>query len=255
MELVFKTEVYEGPLDLLLALIAKNKMNIADIKIAVIFEQYMEYVENMEVEDMEVAGEFIRMASELMLIKSKMLLPKQDEDPREELVRTLMEYKAAKEAAEKLSALEKEFIGRFEKDSDEIVIDKTKLDDMDISLLSEAMTRILMKISDKRELEKTKPIESINPIIKKQIVPVSERIVHIMRVMIKKKRMNFEELFDDAKTRSGIIATFYAVLELLKSGRVEIDREASDATSSNIVLRFVKDKKENDDGQRNDDGQ
>lgn len=255
MELVFKTEVYEGPLDLLLALIAKNKMNIADIKIAVIFEQYMEYVSNMEVEDMEVAGEFIRMASELMLIKSKMLLPKQDEDPREELVRTLMEYKAAKEAAEKLSALEKEFIGRFEKDSDEIVIDKTKLDDMDISLLSEAMTRILMKISDKRELEKTKPIESINPIIKKQIVPVSERIVHVMRVMIKKKRMNFEELFDDAKTRSGIIATFYAVLELLKSGRVEIDREASDATSSNIVLRFVKDKKENDDGQRNDDGQ
>lgn len=249
MELVFKTEAYEGPLDLLLALIAKNKMNIADIKIAVIFEQYMEYVENMEVEDMEVAGEFIRMASELMLIKSKMLLPKQDEDPREELVRTLMEYKAAKEAAEKLSVLEKEYFGRFEKDSDEIVIDKTKLDDMDISLLSEAMTRILMKISDKRELEKTKPIESINPIIKKQIVPVSERIVHIMRVMIKKKRMNFEELFDDAKTRSGIVATFYAVLELLKSGRVEIDREASDYQSSDIVLRFVKDKKENEDGQ------
>ena len=90
MELVFRTEVYEGPLDLLLALIAKNKMNIADIKIAVIFEQYMEYVSGMQVEDMEVAGEFIRMASELMLIKSKMLLPKQDEDPREELVRTLM---------------------------------------------------------------------------------------------------------------------------------------------------------------------
>ena len=249
MELVFKTEVYEGPLDLLLALIAKNKMNIADIKIAVIFDQYMEYVENMEIEDMEVAGDFIRMASELMLIKSKMLVPKQDEDPREELVRTLMEYKAAKEAAEKLSVLEKEYFGRFEKDSDEIVIDKTKLDDMDISLLSEAMTRILMKISDKRELEKTKPIESINPIIKKQIVPVSERIVHIMRVMIKKKRMNFEELFDDAKTRSGIVATFYAVLELLKSGRVEIDREASDYQSSDIVLRFVKDKKENEDGQ------
>ena len=249
MELVFKTEAYEGPLDLLLALIAKNKMNIADIKIAVIFDQYMEYVENMEIEDMEVAGDFIRMASELMLIKSKMLVPKQDEDPREELVRTLMEYKAAKEAAEKLSVLEKEYFGRFEKDSDEIVIDKTKLDDMDISLLSEAMTRILMKISDKRELEKTKPIESINPIIKKQIVPVSERIVHIMRVMIKKKRMNFEELFDDAKTRSGIVATFYAVLELLKSGRVEIDREASDYQSSNIVLRFVKDKKENENGQ------
>ena len=255
MELVFRTEVYEGPLDLLLALIAKNKMNIADIKIAVIFEQYMEYVSGMQVEDMEVAGEFIRMASELMLIKSKMLLPKQDEDPREELVRTLMEYKTAKEAAEKLSILEKEYFGRFEKDTDEIVIDKTKLDDMDVSLLSEAMTRILMKISDKRELERTKPIESINPIIKKQIVPVSERIEHVISVMKKKKSMNFESLFDDAKTRSGIVATFYAVLDLLKNGNIEIDREATGTSKSNIVLRFVSDKRENDDGQRNDDGQ
>lgn len=249
MELVFKTEVYEGPLDLLLALIAKNKMNIADIKIAVIFDQYMEYVENMEIEDMEVAGDFIRMASELMLIKSKMLVPKQDEDPREELVRTLMEYKAAKEAAEKLGELEKEYFGRFEKDSDEIVVDKSKLDDMDVALLSEAMTRILLKISDRRELEKTKPIEAINPIIKKVVVPVSERMDHVINVMKKKKRMNFESLFDDAKTRSGIIATFYAVLELLKTGSVEIDREASDGTSANIILRFVGDKREKDDGQ------
>ena len=249
MELVFKTEVYEGPLDLLLALIAKNKMNIADIKIAVIFDQYMEYVENMEIEDMEVAGDFIRMASELMLIKSRMLVPKQDEDPREELVRTLMEYKAAKEAAEKLGELEREYFGRFEKDSDEIVVDKSKLDDMDVALLSEAMTRILLKISDRRELEKTKPIEAINPIIKKVVVPVSERMDHVINVMKKKKRMNFESLFDDAKTRSGIIATFYAVLELLKTGSVEIDRETSDGTSANIILRFVGDKREKDDGQ------
>ena len=249
MELVFKTEVYEGPLDLLLALIAKNKMNIADIKIAVIFDQYMEYVENMEIEDMEVAGDFIRMASELMLIKSRMLVPKQDEDPREELVRTLMEYKAAKEAAEKLGELEREYFGRFEKDSDEIVVDKSKLDDMDVALLSEAMTRILLKISDRRELEKTKPIEAINPIIKKVVVPVSERMDHVINVMKKKKRMNFESLFDDAKTRSGIIATFYAVLELLKTGSVEIDRETSDGTSANIILLFVGDKREKDDGQ------
>ena len=249
MELVFKTEVYEGPLDLLLALIAKNKMNIADIKIAVIFDQYMEYVENMEIEDMEVAGDFIRMASELMLIKSKMLVPKQDEDPREELVRTLMEYKAAKEAAEKLGELEREYFGRFEKDSDEIVVDKSKLDDMDVALLSEAMTRILLKISDRRELEKTKPIEAINPIIKKVVVPVSERMDHVINVMKKKKRMNFESLFDDAKTRSGIIATFYAVLELLKTGSVEIDRETSDGTSAKIILRFVGDMREKDDGQ------
>ena len=242
MELVFKTEVYEGPLDLLLALIAKNKMNIADIKIAVIFDQYMEYVENMDVDDMESAGEFIRMASELMLIKSRMLLPKEDEDPREELVRTLMEYKTAKEAAMRLGELESEFIGRFEKDSMEVVIDKTKLDDMDISILSGAMTRLLMTMREIREIERVKPIESINPIIKKKIVPVPSRIMHIMRYMYKKNDVAFEELFDDVTSRSGIVATFYAVLELLKSGRVELLRDAYQ-TDGQIILRFVKTRK------------
>jgi len=242
MEFVFKTEVYEGPLDLLLALIAKNKMNIADIKIAVIFDQYMEYVENMDVDDMESAGEFIRMASELMLIKSRMLLPKEDEDPREELVRTLMEYKTAKEAAMRLGELESEFIGRFEKDSMEVVIDKTKLDDMDISILSGAMTKLLMTMQELREIERVKPIESINPIIKKKIVPVPSRIMHIMRYMYKKNDVAFEELFDDVTSRSGIVATFYAVLELLKSGRVELIRDAYQ-TDGQIILRFVKTRK------------
>lgn len=242
MEFVFKTEVYEGPLDLLLALIAKNKMNIADIKIAVIFDQYMEYVENMDVDDMESAGEFIRMASELMLIKSRMLLPKEDEDPREELVRTLMEYKTAKEAAMRLGELESEFIGRFEKDSMEVVIDKTKLDDMDISILSGAMTKLLMTMRELREIERVKPIESINPIIKKKIVPVPSRIMHIMRYMYKKNDVAFEELFDDVTSRSGIVATFYAVLELLKSGRVELLRNAYQ-TDGQIILRFVKTRK------------
>lgn len=242
MEFVFKTEVYEGPLDLLLALIAKNKMNIADIKIAVIFDQYMEYVENMDVDDMESAGEFIRMASELMLIKSRMLLPKEDEDPREELVRTLMEYKTAKEAAMRLGELESEFIGRFEKDSMEVVIDKTKLDDMDISILSGAMTKLLMTMREIREIERVKPIESINPIIKKKIVPVPSRIMHIMRYMYKKNDVAFEELFDDVTSRSGIVATFYAVLELLKSGRVELIRDAYQ-TDGQIILRFVKTRK------------
>ena len=93
MELVFKTEKYEGPLDLLLTLISKNKMSIFDIRISELFEQYMAYVGEMQRLDMEIAGEFITMAAELMYIKSKMLLPKpEEEDPRQELVRKLMEY-------------------------------------------------------------------------------------------------------------------------------------------------------------------
>jgi segregation and condensation protein A len=104
-------EVFEGPLDLLLSLIAKHKMDIRDIQIAIIFDQYMEYVEEMKRMDMEIAGEFITMASELMYIKSRMLLPKQEEDPREELVRVLMEYKTAKEIAGWLSDREEDFAG------------------------------------------------------------------------------------------------------------------------------------------------
>ena len=86
-QLVFKTEIYEGPLDLLLDIIAKNKMSIFDIKISLIFEQYMAYLREMQEMNMEIAGEFITEASRLMLIKSRMLLPKpEEEDPRKELV-------------------------------------------------------------------------------------------------------------------------------------------------------------------------
>ena len=174
-QLVFKIEVYEGPLDLLLSLIAKHKMDIKDIKISLIFEQYMAYVETLQQMDMEVAGEFITMASELMLIKSKMLLPKQEKDPREELVRVLMEYKSAKDAAKWLSEQEKNYAGRFEKDTDEIKPDKAILDPMDIHILSKALERMLLRMGEHREEKKDDPIERIHPIIKKQIVPVQSR--------------------------------------------------------------------------------
>ncbi len=249
-QLVFKTEAYEGPLDLLLSLIAKNKMSIFDIQISVIFDQYMEYVDNMQISDMDLAGEFIRMAAELMLIKSKMLLPKQDEDPREELVRTLMEYKTAKEAAEKLSVLEKEFGGRFEKDADEIVVDKTKLDDMDITLISNAMTRLIMTMSEKRQLSLKKPIESINPIIKKKIVPIPARVFHVLKLLYVKKSVAFEEIFDDVTSRSGIIATFYALLVLMRAGRVEAKQVDVGDANSDVILCFIEsDKKGKADGQ------
>lgn len=246
-QLVFKTEIYEGPLDLLLSLIAKNKMNICDIKISVIFEQYMDYINTLRELDMDIAGEFIQMASELMLIKSKMLLPQKDEDPREELVRTLMEYKTAKEAAEKLSVLEKEYFGRFEKDTDEIMPDKTVIDDIDVALLSKALSRVLVTMSEKEQLAKTKPIEAINPIIKKKIVSVPSRIIHLIRFMYARTAVHFDELFDDCTSRSSIIATFYALLELLKAGRIIMHKIEGDETNSNVILSFNKEKLRNTD--------
>lgn len=237
-QLVFKIEVYEGPLDLLLSLIEKHKMDIKDIKIALIFEQYMEYVETAQKMDMELAGEFITMASELMLIKSKMLLPKQEEDPREELVRVLMEYKSAKDAAKWLSEQERSFAGRFEKDTDEIKPDKGVLEMMDVHILSKALERILLRLAERHEEEQEKPIDKINPIIKRPIVPVSEKIVSVLRFMYRRGTAHFDELFESAHSRSEIVAIFYATLELLKAGRLSMLKAVGDITNSNIILEF-----------------
>lgn len=237
-QLVFKIEVYEGPLDLLLSLIAKHKMDIRDIKIALIFEQYMAYVDTMKRMDMEVAGEFITMASELMLIKSKMLLPKQEKDPREDLVRVLMEYKAAKDAALWLSEREKDFSGRFEKDTDEVKAEKGTLSDQDVTLLTRALERLLFRMGQKKEEEVSAPIDKINPIIKRPIVPVSAKIVSVLRYLYRKGSVHFDMLFEEAESRSEIVAIFYATLELLKAGRVTLRKEIGDITNSNIILIF-----------------
>ena len=223
---------------MLLSLIAKHKMDIKDIKISLIFEQYMAYVETMQRMDMEIAGEFITMASELMLIKSKMLLPKQEKDPREELVRVLMEYKSAKEAARWLSDREKDFAGRFEKDTDEIKPDKEILDPMDIHVLSKALERMLLRMGERREEKDESSIEKIHPIITQQIVPVSVKIISVLRFMHRRGTAHFEELFEGARSRSEIIAVFYATLELLKAGRLSLIKAVGDITNSNVILEF-----------------
>ena len=237
-QLVFKMEVFEGPLDLLLALIAKHKMDIRDIQIAIIFDQYMEYVEAMKQMDMEIAGEFITMASELMYIKSRMLLPKQEEDPREELVRVLMEYKTAKEIAGWLSEREEDFSGRFEKDTDEIEPDRGILENMDAKILSRALEKLLLRMDERTRVSEERPIDKINPIIKRPIVPVSHKVVSVLRFMYRRRSAHFDELFEEAVSRSEIVAIFYAILELLKAGRLTLQKEIGDITSSNVILNF-----------------
>ncbi len=238
-QLVFKMEVFEGPLDLLLSLIAKHKMDIRDIQIAVIFEQYMAYVEEMKRMDMEVAGEFITMAAELMVIKSRMLLPKQEEDPREELVRVLMEYKTAKEIAAWLSDRGADFAGRFEKDTDEVKPDRSvPLENMDAKLLTRAFERLLLRMGERNREEEETKVDKISPIIKRPIVPVSQKVLSVLRFMHKRRAAHFEELFEGAESRSEIVAIFYATLELLKVGRLTLQKEVGDVTNSNIILNF-----------------
>ncbi len=240
-QLVFKMEVFEGPLDLLLSLIAKHKMDIRDIKIAIIFDQYMEYVDDLRRMDMEVAGEFITMAAELMYIKSRMLLPKQEEDPREELVRVLMEYKTAKEVAKWLSDQGENFAGRFEKDTDEVKPDRSvPLEDMDVKLLTRAFERLLLRMGERNRAaeESEKPIDRVNAIIKRPIVPVSQKVLSVLRFMHRRRSAHFDELFLEAESRSEIVAIFYATLELLKVGRITLQKEIGDVTNSNIILNF-----------------
>lgn len=248
-KITYKLEKYEGPLDLILSLVNKNKMEIKDIRISEIFEQYMAYVEQAKEIDMDYAGEFITMAAELMYIKSKMLLPQQDEeDPREELVRQLMEYKSAKEAAKTLSERENEFSGRFEKDTVEIKPEIGEDTRIDLSLLTKALANVFARAAEEIKRKEMMKIPNI-PIVKRKHRTVEGSAVTILKKMVKRKAVHFDDLFEGAEDRTDIISIFYALLELLRVGRITLERaDDFDKTDSNVILRLntehTRDKKE-----------
>lgn len=224
-ELNFRLEVFEGPLDLLLSLIAKNKVDIYDIPIALILDQYMDYLEQMRLMDMEIAGEFIVMASDLMLIKSRMLLPKvvteegEEEDPRAELARALIEYKRAKEAASYLSEQYGMYAGRIAKEPEVLDTRGDLPEHIDIGLLEKALERVLAKNSRLPDLAKESE-RAIQRLLSAKIVPVSAKIFTVMRMLIKNGTMDFEDILLSASSRSELIAVFAATLELLKVQRI-----------------------------------
>jgi len=224
--LKFKIEVFEGPLDLLLTLILKNKVEISDIPIALILDQYLQYLDAMREMDMEIAGEFIVMASELMLIKSRMLLPKpkdeEAEDPREGLVRALEEYKRAKEAAKYLNEQYNRFAGRIAKNTEEFDTSREAPESADIKLLNDAFARILKKNRDLPKLAKESE-RMVGELLKTRVVPVSEKIIGIMRLLYKNGDMFFDDVMTTATSRSELIAMFVATLELMKVQRIRIE--------------------------------
>jgi len=208
-----KLEVFEGPLDLLLYLIKKNEIDIYDIPIAAITEQYLEYLELMRMLDLNIAGEFLVIAATLIHIKSKMLLPpdekellpEEEEDPREELVRRLVEYKKFKEVAGILQDLEsqrKKMFTRdipFEVEPGEVFFEASLFD------LITAFTRVLKDV----------PKEMFQEIIKDEFTV--ERSMHdLLHMLVKTPVMSLFDLFKSAKNKPEIIATFLAVLELIR---------------------------------------
>ncbi len=210
---------------MLLALIAKNKIDIFDIPIADIAEQYMEYIDSMRALNMDITSEFVRMAAELMLIKSKMLLPKVEsaEDPRKELVDTLLEYKRAKELASFLKLQSETYYDSFTKAPDEG--DGIYTREHAVELLTEAFERIRVR----REKPQAGSVELFDKIENEKYYTVQEKIVFVIRFMYRKDRAGeqteFLELFENVSCRNEIIAIFLALLELVKSGRIDVKKQ------------------------------
>ncbi len=211
-----KLEVFEGPLDLLLHLIKKEEVEIYDIPIAKITDQYVQYLELMEMLDLNIAGDFLVMAATLMHIKSKMLLPpdetsleeEEEEDPRAELVRRLLEYKKFKEAASQLQRKEdtqrKVFRRVGSVDAQEQLEGETYFEASLFDLIS-AFSQTMKDIPKEVFLE-----------IMKDEVTVEEKIHDILHLMVKKEIIPLSEVFSAAKNKVEIVVTFLAILELIR---------------------------------------
>lgn len=218
-----KLDIFEGPLDLLLHLIKKNEVDIYDIPVAVITEQYLEYIEMMKEMNLEFAGEFLVMAATLVHIKSKMLLPVDEEapveedegaDPREELIKRLLEYQRYKEAAKELG--ERPVLGRdiFLRGM-EIPLDELEegAGFMSVSVfdLMAALKDILAKAPKERTIELTS-----------ERFKIADKINHVMEIINSVKSATFTSLFPDEATRGEIVVTFLAILELAKLMMIKI---------------------------------
>lgn len=240
-KLTYKLEIYEGPLDLLLDLIDKNKIDIMNIPISLICDQYMAYIEQARAMDLELAGEFIVMASELLYIKSKMLLPRiepDEEDPRASLAEALLIYKQAKEAAEKLSPMYASYSGRTEKEEDEIKSSNELPEGLSPELLKKALGVVSIRL---KELEAAHS-RNLSPLVKAEVVPVSEKLSEIV-VHLKKKPSSLLTIMRTAASRSALVATFMALLELIKERTVilyEYDDDIGNIGNS-VMLKFNED--------------
>ena len=246
----YKLDRFEGPLDLLLALVEKNKINIDDIPISLLCSQYMEYIAQAQAMDIELSSEFIVMASELMLIKSKMLLPRPEdetEDPRAQLTDALLRYQQAKEAVAKLTPLYAYYHGRMVKDTDEISVDKTFVQDQDVTALCSAVRRIIAYNNALEQAATT----TFKPMISKPIIPVEIKIVSILRKIESQGVASLDELLMNEATLPDMIASFLGVLELIKVRKLLIsDNSNGEWDTDNALLgantRFIINENEDD---------
>ena len=222
----YKLPEFEGPLDLLLSLIARNKLNINDIMLVDLFDQYMDYINSLKERNLDVASEFLDMASRLIYLKTLSLLPKQDqaEDLNESLKQELIEYSICKQLAERLGNMTGGFDTFIRKPSD-VKLPKTYVLHHDKDILYKSFLSAIGKAG--RNLP---PIHSpFTKIVARKIVSVSSKIVFVIRKIFKTGNGKLNDLYMSCRSRSELIATFLAVLELCKANRIELEGQGDRA--------------------------
>lgn len=235
MAIPVKLEVFEGPLDLLLHLIEKNKIDIYDIPIVEITEQYLDYIRQMDTEDMNVMSEFLVMAATLIDIKCRMLLPKEvneegeEEDPRAELVQKLLEYKMYKYMSLELRDRQVDAAHNFYREQrlpEEVAAYRQPVDyeeligDMNLNKLHEIFKSIV-----RRQEDKIDPIRSKYGRIEKEEIDMDLKMLYVEAYAREHKSFSFRKLLEKQKSRAEMIVTFLIILEMMKTGKVTIRQE------------------------------
>ncbi len=223
MSYKLKLDIFEGPLDLLLYLIKKNDINVYDIPIAKITDQYMEYIEMMKLLDLEFVGDFLVMAATLMQIKSRMLLPpdpsqeEEEADPRDELVRKLQEYKVFKEIADHLKTMETERQKLFPRKMDEDLLKEMEEESKEVYFeaslfdLINAFTKALNRF-------KESPVYEVRP----EEFTVEQKIHDILHALLRQPRVLLTEFFVNTSSKMEVIVTFMAILELIRLREIKV---------------------------------
>ena len=230
----YQLGVFEGPLDLLLTLLSKNKVSIYDVSISLLLEQYMEHIRAMQELDMDVASEFLDMAARLVYLKTVSLLPKHEEEKelRQQLAGELMEYQLCRQMAGELS---KQFtFDRMTRKPLEIPMDHTYRRPHK----PEEIRQAYLSAAGRGKRFQPPPAESFDGIVSRPIVSVTSQIVFVLRRLWKKGKISYSRLFGEKHQRSERVAAFLAVLELIMGKRIRGEGERQDAVITLQEGRF-----------------
>lgn len=217
----FKTGEFEGPLDLLLYLIQKHKLDICDIEISALLEQYLAYIDAMGQDDLEIASEFLEMAARLVYIKTAMLLPRHEEEGvklKAELQGQLLEYQVCQRVAAQLGALSRLYLN-FARQPMKLPADHSYRLTHSPQILYDAYR----DAAGRGARRLPPPVRAFSGIVARRVVSVGSRILHILRGLYRTGSAPYESLFLTSTDRSELVATFLAVLELVKARRITVD--------------------------------